>query len=90
MSEVAQKRVGADPLPVKGSMKIYQVEVLYRTVIRAESKEKAESDAEYVVRYEDCDSPESVYATEIRSVSDLPSPWDKDCRPWGERELDKI
>lgn len=67
-------------------MKIYEVEVVYRTVIRAESKEDAESKAEYIIRHEDDGAAESVYAMEITNINDLSYPWDGKCRPYGERD----
>lgn len=63
-------------------MKLYKVEVTYEIVMLAESREKAEQDAPYIVRNED-DSTPNTDATEIKSESELPCEWDKNCLPFG-------
>ena len=67
-------------------MKLYNVEVTYQLVIRAESQQAAEQQAGYIVRREDDGEPTAVSAAEIETVADLEKPWDGDCRPWGERD----
>lgn len=66
-------------------MRLYRVAVEYETVVLATDERAAEAAAERVVRQED-DLPELVTARPIDSVLDLPAGWDKDCRPWGERD----
>jgi hypothetical protein len=66
-------------------MNIYKVEVTYETVIYATSKTDAERRANYVIRNE-CDSdPISPRATEVKSLSNLPSGWCGNCIPWDGR-----
>lgn len=67
-------------------MKLYKVHLEYETVILAESQEAAEREAAYVLRHEADDEPEVVFADEIQTASDLPSGWNPQCRPWGERD----
>jgi hypothetical protein len=65
--------------------KLYNVEVTYKTVVFAESKEAAEREAEYAIRHEDEPAVE-VYVSEIKSLSDVKTPWDGGCIPWGDQE----
>lgn len=67
-------------------MKLYKVHIEYETVILAQSKEAAEKDATYSLRYEIDDDPETVFADEIKTTSDLPQGWNPQCRPWGEKD----
>jgi hypothetical protein len=67
-------------------MMLYKVHLTYETVIRAESREAAEKEAEYAMRHEIDDEPLSVDASEINDVNDLPHGWNPQCRPWGERD----
>lgn len=63
-------------------MKLYTVEVTFKTVILAEDARDAEKQAEGVVKHED-DTAETVSAVELTSIDDLPAPWEPHCRPWG-------
>lgn len=63
---------------------LYNVEVIFKTVIRANSEEEAAELAPSVVKQED-DVPDDVFATKINSLDDLPDNWEPDCLPWGER-----
>lgn len=66
-------------------MNLYKVEVIFETVVRAESQFAAELLAEDIVKDED-DTASSVFATGIKDLKDLPEPWDGSCRPWGETD----
>ena len=67
-------------------MKLYKVHIEYETVIRAESKEAAEKEAHYAMRYEIDDEPNVILSDEITKLKDLPTGWNPQCRPWGERD----
>lgn len=67
-------------------MKLYKVEVIYQTVILAESEQDAERNAGYVIKKEDDADPQMIMAEEVTNVAQLPAPWDGECRPWGERD----
>ncbi|MBV6513865.1 MAG: hypothetical protein FMNOHCHN_03421 [Ignavibacteriaceae bacterium] len=63
---------------------LYNVEVTFRTVIRAKSEIEALNEAPSVVKQED-DPPQDVYAFIIKDLGDLPDGWSGRCLPWGER-----
>ena len=67
-------------------MKLYKVRVEYETVIRAESQERAEKDAPYIIHNEADEEPVFVNGQEIETLKDLPRGWDGYCLPWGERD----
>jgi hypothetical protein len=67
-------------------MKLYKVHLEYETVIRAESPEAAEREAQYAMRHEIDDEPSMVFSDEITKLEDLPQGWNAGCRPWGERD----
>jgi hypothetical protein len=67
--------------------KLYNVEVTYKTVVFAESKEAAQREAECVIRYEDVPA-DVIYSSEIKSISDVETPWEGSCIPWGDQEND--
>jgi len=66
-------------------MKLYAVEVTFKTVVRAPDALAAELLAEDVVKDED-DPADSAIAYEIKTLDDLPSGWKGNCIPWGERD----
>jgi hypothetical protein len=63
-------------------MKLYTVEVTFKTVILAEDARDAENQAESIVKRED-DTAETVSAFELTNIDELPAPWEPKCRPWG-------
>jgi hypothetical protein len=67
-------------------MKLYKVHLEYETVIRAESPEAAEREAQYAMRHEIDDEPSMVFSDEITKLEDLPQGWNAGCRPWGKRD----
>lgn len=66
-------------------MKPYKVRIEWETVILARDEMHAMMQAESVIREGD-DKSDMVDATEIKTVEELPPGWNKDCRPWGERD----
>jgi hypothetical protein len=54
-------------------------------VILARDETHAIMQAESVIRESD-DESDMIDAMEIKSLDDLPSGWNKDCRAWGERD----
>lgn len=66
-------------------MKPYRVRIEWETVILARDEMHAIMQAESVIRAGD-DPSDTVEATEIKNVEELPPAWNKDCRPWGESD----
>lgn len=66
-------------------MKPYKVNISWETVILARDETHAIMQAESVIRGRD-DTFDTVDAEEIKAIDDLPHGWNKDCRPWGERD----
>lgn len=63
---------------------LFKVNVQYTILVRADNKEEAEREAEYVVRHED-EEPEYTEAFEINDISEVPLSW-RNARPWGETD----
>jgi hypothetical protein len=64
-------------------MKLYKVRIEWETVILARDETHAMDQAESVIREND-DQCDMVYATEIKTLADLPPLWFKNYNPWGE------
>lgn len=69
-------------------MKIYKVTIEWETVIMAEDENSAIDQAESVIKHND-EPCSMVDATEITSISELPSGWEPICLPWGENAYQK-
>ena len=72
-------------------MKVVEIELTYRTLVSAETREEAIRDAEYNLNESD-EEAESISAQEVTDLANLPSEWDEDCIPWGggEKTLKEI
>jgi hypothetical protein len=63
-------------------MKLYTLEITYRTVVSAESEKEARSIVEYGMGDID-DPPEFIQAQEITDLQSLPTGWQPGYIPWG-------
>lgn len=69
-------------------MPLFRLTVTYDIVVNLESREKAYSNAGYLIRNEVDDDPTSIDVEEVKSDKDLPPEWDSSLRPWGDRDPD--
>ena len=63
--------------------RLFRVKVTYETVIYAESESEAVKHVSYGTGEID-DTPINTEVSDINKLSDLPSPWDGLCLPWGD------
>jgi glycyl-tRNA synthetase beta subunit len=63
---------------------IYTVEITYRTVVQADSREQAIEAAKYAARDEITEvmNEAEIWINEITHLNELPTPWDGNCLPW--------
>lgn len=66
-------------------MPLFSVEVTYNIVVRADSESEACNVGPRELMMSD-ESPNSVLATEVETLHDLPHGWDGSCLPYGERD----
>ena len=67
-------------------MPLFSVSVEFEIVVNAKTKWEADRMAEGVIRDDDDSNPSTIITKEIKDLDDLPTPWDGDCRPWGDRD----
>ena len=68
-------------------MKIYKVTIEFETVIAAESAQDAENQAQSIIRDGD-DECTLNHAKEITALNQLPTGWNGECIPWGEKVIE--